>query len=171
MKRLSAIESQLSKLYEDIKAVDLTEDDRQTLVKLSIISRLPSVYGQLLVESVRRREWVAKMKRDSATLQEEVATYQEEEEKRRKKWMQTVDDIVAPEALQSRVLGIELGLQNEGGSWPMTTREELSEYLSSLLNVFGGCTLGLGRWLTGFLGLWVHRHKTRIFQCQDKEKM
>ena len=47
-----------------------------------MISRLPSVYGALLVESVRRREWVAKMRRDAATLQEELATYQDEEVKR-----------------------------------------------------------------------------------------
>ena len=58
------------------------------------------------------------MRKDAGTLQEEVATYQDEEEKRRKKWMRTIEDVVKPEALQSSVLGIELSLQNEGGSWP-----------------------------------------------------
>ncbi|GIZ37489.1 hypothetical protein CKM354_000093400 [Cercospora kikuchii] len=137
MRTLSAIESQLAKIYQAIREVDLPEEYHQALTTLSVVGRLPSVYGHLLVESVRRREWVAKMKRDSATLQEEVALYQEEEEKRRKKWMRNVDDLVSPDALQSRVLGIELNLQNEGGSWPMVTREELAEYLKVLLDVVG----------------------------------
>ncbi|CAK3912400.1 Autophagy-related 11 [Lecanosticta acicola] len=137
MRTLSAIESQLAKLYQDIKELDLPEDQQQAFVTLSIVSRLPSVYAQLLVESVRRREWVAKMKRDCSTLQEEVAAYQEEEDKRRKKWMRSVDDVVLPESLQSRVLGIELSLQNEGGSWPMTTREELTDYMNVLTSVYG----------------------------------
>jgi autophagy-related protein 11 len=78
------------------------------------------------------------MKRDSSTLQEEMATYQEEEEKRRKKWIHSVQDVVNMDALQSsRVLGIELSMQNEGGSWPMVTREELQEYLNTLLQVYG----------------------------------
>lgn len=137
MLTLASIESQLATLNQEIKDVDMTEEQQAPFVTLSIISRLPSVYGHLLVESVRRREWVAKMKRDSATLQEEVASYQEEEEKRRKKWMRIVDDLVPADALQSRVLGIELSLQNEGGSWPMVTREELAEYLNTLLDIFG----------------------------------
>ncbi|KXS94938.1 hypothetical protein AC578_6132 [Pseudocercospora eumusae] len=137
MRTLSMIESQLAKLYQDVKEVDVPEDQEAPFVTLSIVSRLPSVYGHLLVESVRRREWVAKMRRDSMTLQEEVAVYQEEEEKRRKKWMRNVDDLVSAEALQSRVLGIELNLQNEGGSWPMVTRDELDEYIKTLLDVFG----------------------------------
>ncbi|KAK5126880.1 hypothetical protein LTR08_004563 [Meristemomyces frigidus] len=137
MRALSGIESQLSELYTDIKGLEVPRDDQQAFEKLVVVTRLPSVYGQLLVESVRRREWVAKMKRDSATLQEEVATYQEEEDKRRKKWIRSIEDVVNPSALQSNVLGIELSLQNEGGSWPMVTREELDEYVKTLLDVYG----------------------------------
>lgn len=137
MRTLSRVESQLAEVYADVKSLEMPHDDQDAFVSLSIVARLPSVYGQLLVESVRRREWVAKMKRDSSTLQEEVATYQEEEDKRRKKWVRSVEDVVKPEALQNSVLGIELSLQNEGGSWPMVTREELQTYLGLLLDVFG----------------------------------
>ncbi|KAK6395571.1 hypothetical protein LTR65_010589 [Meristemomyces frigidus] len=137
MRALSGIESQLAELYADIKSLEVPQDGQQAFATLEIVARLPSVYGQLLVESVRRREWVAKMKRDSATLQEEVATYQEEEDKRRKKWVRSVEDIVNSGALQSNVLGIELSLQNEGGGWPMVTRDELDEYLKNLLDVYG----------------------------------
>ncbi|KAK1819005.1 oligomeric, coiled-coil, peripheral membrane protein [Friedmanniomyces endolithicus] len=137
MHTLSGIESELAGLYANVKSLEVPQHDQQVFVTLATVSRLPSVYGQLLVESVRRREWVAKMRRDSTTLQEEVATYQEEEDKRRKKWIRSVDDVVDADALQSNVLGIELSLQNEGGSWPMVTRDELQEYLNSLLSVYG----------------------------------
>lgn len=137
MRTLSAIESRLSEIYAGAKNLDMPKDDQEAFAALSTVSRLPSVYGQLLVESVRRREWVAKMRRDSATLQEEVATYQEEEDKRRKRWIRSVDDVASPEALQSHVLGIELSLRNEGGSWPQVTREELAEYLKTLTEVYG----------------------------------
>ncbi|TKA75805.1 hypothetical protein B0A55_06399 [Friedmanniomyces simplex] len=137
MRTLSGIESELAELYANVKSLEVPQDDQQIFATLATVSRLPSVYGQLLVESVRRREWVAKMRRDSATLQEEVATYQEEEDKRRKKWIRSVDDVVNADALQSNVLGIELNLQNEGGSWPMVTRDELQEYLNALLAVYG----------------------------------
>ncbi|KAK0262642.1 hypothetical protein B0A54_10537 [Friedmanniomyces endolithicus] len=137
MHTLSGIESELAGLYANVKSLEVPHDDQQVFVTLATVSRLPSVYGQLLVESVRRREWVAKMRRDSTTLQEEVATYQEEEDKRRKKWIRSVDDVVNADALHSNVLGIELSLQNEGGSWPMVTRDELQEYLNSLISVYG----------------------------------
>lgn len=137
MRTLSEIESRLAKLYQDIEQLDLPDDQEQPFQVMSIVSRLPIVYGHLLVESVRRREWVAKMKRDSHTLQEEVATYQEEEDRRRKKWARNVEDVVGADALQSRVLGIELSLRNEGGSWPMVTREELTDYHNTLLKVYG----------------------------------
>ncbi|WPH02811.1 Hypothetical protein R9X50_00567900 [Acrodontium crateriforme] len=137
MQTLSTIESKLAELYADIKGLEVPQDDQQAFASLSMITRLPSVYGQLLIESVRRREWVAKMKRDSATLQEEVATYQEEEDKRRKKWIRSVEDVVNLDALQNNVLGVEISLQNEGNSWPMVSREELHAYVESLMDIYG----------------------------------
>ena len=137
MRTLSRIESTLAPLYQDIKTLEAPRDEQQHFATLNTVSRLPSVYGALLVESVRRREWVAKMKRDAGTLQEKVATYQEEEDKRRKKWIRSIEDVVKPEALRSSVLGIEISLQNEGGSWPMVTRDELHEHLNNLAAVYG----------------------------------
>ena len=141
MRALSSIESGLAQVYQDIKALEAPQDDQQVFASLSGVSRLPSVYGALLVESVRRREWVTKMRRDAATLQEEVATYQDEEVKRRKRWASSVEDVVKPEAIRSNVLGIDLTLQNEGGSWPTVTREELQDYLNILLDTYGQCAV------------------------------
>lgn len=141
MRSLSRVESILSEVYQTAKTLELSPDEQQSFTALNIVSRLPSVYGALLVESVRRREWVAKMRRDAATLQEEAATYQDEEDKRRKKWIQSVEDVVRMEFLRSNVLGVELSLVNEGGSWPMVTREELEQHLETLLQVYGQCAV------------------------------
>lgn len=141
MRTLSSVESVLAELYQDIKTLKVPQDENDAFATLGIISRLPSVYGALLVESVRRREWVAKMRRDSGTLQEEVATYQDEEDKRRKKWVRTVEDVVKSDSLRSSVLGIELSLINEGGSWPLVTREELQDYLHILTEIYGQCAV------------------------------
>ena len=139
MRKLSGVETILAELHQSIKSIDVPADEQQAFATLAIVSRLPSVYGALLVESVRRREWVAKMRRDASTLQEEVATYQEEEDKRRKRWVRSVEDVVKLDALQSSVLGIELSLQNEGGSWPMVTRDELQNHLQILTDLYGQC--------------------------------
>ena len=141
MTTLSEIESFLAELYQEVKTLETPQAEQQAFATLSVISRLPSVYGALLVESVRRREWVAKMRKDAGTLQEEVATYQDEEEKRRKKWIRGVEDVVKPEALRSHVLGIEITLFNEGGSWPIVTREELQDYLNILIEIYGQCVV------------------------------
>lgn len=141
MRHLASIESDLAELFQNTKNLETPPDGQNAFSTLRIVSRLPSVYGALLIESLRRREWVAKMKRDAGTLQEEVATYQDEEDKRRKKWVRTVEDVAKSDALRSSVLGIELSLQNEGGSWPMVTRDELHEHLKVLQDVYGPCAL------------------------------
>ena len=141
MHTLSNIETILATLHPATKNFEAPVDEHGVFATLGIVSRLPSVYGALMIESVRRREWVSKMRRDAGTLQEELATYQDEEDKRRKKWIRSVEDLAQASALQSSVLGIELSLQNEGGSWPMITREDLQDYHKTLLDVYGPCAV------------------------------
>ncbi|TKX26400.1 putative autophagy-related protein 11 [Elsinoe australis] len=132
MQTLSRIESLLSKVYADIKGLDMPADDQAAFNTLNIVSRLPYVYGSLLIEAVRRREWIDKMKRDSSTLAEEMATYQEEESRRRQRWLNSIDDVVRPELAKSKALGIEVNLQSEPEQWPLVTRQEIEEYIDQL---------------------------------------
>ncbi|GAB7339428.1 hypothetical protein MBLNU457_6060t1 [Dothideomycetes sp. NU457] len=132
MRTLASIESQISKAYTEIKNLDMPENEQQAFTLLNVIARLPYAYGSLMVESVRRREWITKMKKDSSALAEEMATYQEEEEKRRKKWLNSIDDVVRTDMMKSKTLGIEVNLQAEEDSWPVVTRQELDEYISIL---------------------------------------
>lgn len=132
MQTLASVESRLSKAYADIKALEVPQDEQQAFNTLNIVSRLPYVYGSLLVEAVRRREWVEKMKKDASTLAEEVATYKEEEERRRKKWFNSIDDVIKPEVLKSKALGMDVNLKAEEDEWPAVTRQDVQDYLDML---------------------------------------
>ncbi|PNS20792.1 Autophagy-related protein 11 [Sphaceloma murrayae] len=132
MQTLSRIESLLSKIYADIKSLDMPAEDQAAFNTLNIVSRLPYVYGSLLIEAVRRKEWIDKMKRDSSTLAEEMATYQEEESRRRQRWLNSIDDVIRPELAKSKALGIEVNLQAEPEQWPVVSRQEIEEYVAQL---------------------------------------
>ncbi|KAK3076494.1 hypothetical protein LTS18_012860, partial [Coniosporium uncinatum] len=105
--------------------------------QLSLPGRLPLIYGSLLIEAVRRQEWVEKMKRDSAALAEEIAGYQEEEQRRRRKWAKTMNDVIRVDPVETKALGVEVNLQGQDGGWPHVSREDLDEYLKSLGGVEG----------------------------------
>ncbi|KAF2226345.1 autophagy-related protein 11-domain-containing protein [Elsinoe ampelina] len=135
MQALSRIESGLSRVLMDIKALDMPADDQAAFATLNVVSRLPFVYGSLLVEAVRRKEWIDKMKRDSGTLAEEMATYQEEESRRRQRWLNSIDDVIRPELAKSKALGIEVNLQTETEQWPIVSRQEIQEYIDQLVRI------------------------------------
>ncbi|KAG8626953.1 hypothetical protein KVT40_005898 [Elsinoe batatas] len=135
MQALSRIESGLSRVLMDIKALDMPADDQAAFATLNVVSRLPFVYGSLLVEAVRRKEWIDKMKRDSGTLAEEMATYQEEESRRRQRWLNSIDDVIRPELAKSQALGIEVNLQTETEQWPIVSRQEIQEYIDQLIRI------------------------------------
>lgn len=135
MQTLASIESRLSEVYTDIKKLDMPQDEQYVFNQLNILSRLPFVYGSLLIEAVRRREWIAKMKKDSSTLAEEMATYQEEEDRRRKKWFNSIDDVIRPEMVKAKALGVEVNLHSDEAQWPTVVRQTLHDYIQSLHSI------------------------------------
>lgn len=132
MKTLTSIESRLAQVHSNLKALGMSQSDQQAFDTLNVLSKLPFVYGSLMIEAVRRREWADKMKTDSATLAEEMATYQEEEERRRTKWLRSVDDVVKTEAFEAKPLGVEVNLQADDLEWPLVQRQSIQEYITTL---------------------------------------
>ena len=132
MQTLAKIESQLSQAYTEIKGLELPQDQQQAMDMLNVIARLPHVYGHLLIEAVRRQEWAEKIRKDTSTLAEEVATYQAEEERRRRKWFNTIDDVASDSVLAPKTLGMEVNLQANEEAWPIVTRQTLTGYIDSL---------------------------------------
>jgi autophagy-related protein 11 len=137
LQMVASIESQQAVLKESVNSLKMTEDDWSVVDRISLPSEIPSIYGSLLTEAVRRNEWINKMRRDSSNLAEEIAGYQEEEQRRRKKWIKTMKDII-PESFDSTTLGMEINLQGGGEDvWPEATRADLDEYIKALQEVQG----------------------------------
>ncbi|OCK86217.1 hypothetical protein K432DRAFT_376876 [Lepidopterella palustris CBS 459.81] len=137
MRAIGSIESAISSLTVELRTLDMPPEGLEAFELLALVSRLPFVYGSLLIEALRRREWVEKMKQDSSALAEEMAGFQEEEERRRKRWLKPIADLVNAEAVKGNMLGFEMNIQGEKDSWPAVSREELLEYLKTLNSLEG----------------------------------
>jgi autophagy-related protein 11 len=137
MRSIASIESAISSLSAELESIEIPQDGVAAFELISLVSRLPFIYGTLLVEAVRRREWMEKMKKDTSSLAEEMASYQEEEERRRKRWLKPIADVISVEAVQGNMLGFEMTVQPEKSSWPEISREDLQQYLNQLLRLEG----------------------------------
>jgi autophagy-related protein 11 len=137
LQMVAGIETQQNTLKHGVDSLKMTDEDWGIVDRISLASDIPSIYGSILIESIRRGEWTEKMRRDSANLAEEMAGYQEEEQKRRKKWLRNMKDFV-PERSDGTLLGLEINLQGgDIGHWPEATRQDLEDYVKALQRADG----------------------------------
>ena len=132
MQTISAIESMLASVHQQLSTLALDPESTKAVEFLSFVTQLPSLYGTLLIESLRRREWREKMTADSSTLAEEMAMYKEEETRRRKKWLKGMESHLNPDVADISSLAIEVNLRGDEKGWPYVTRETLSTFLEKL---------------------------------------
>ncbi|KAH7400572.1 autophagy-related protein 11-domain-containing protein [Phaeosphaeria sp. MPI-PUGE-AT-0046c] len=137
MQGITNIESVIASLNTELDAVGIPEEGVAAFELISLVGRLPYVYGTLLVEAVRRREWTERLRKDTSSLAEEMATFQEEEERRRKKWLKPIAEVVNLEAVQGGIVGFEMNVQPEKNIWPVVGRDDLQEYLQTLQSLDG----------------------------------
>ncbi|KNG49507.1 taz1-interacting factor 1 [Stemphylium lycopersici] len=137
MQGIATIESVIASMGADLEQISIPQEGVAAFELISLVGRLPYVYGTLLVEAVRRREWMERMERDTSSLAEEMATFQEEEERRRKRWLKPIADVVNLDAVQGGTLGFEMNVQPEKTVWPTVSREELLDYLKDLQRLDG----------------------------------
>ena len=132
LQHTSAIESLLASIHHKLANLDVEADGEQSFDLLNFVIKLPSIYGSLLIECVRRQEWNEKMTSDSSSLVEEMATYKEEEARRRKKWIKEMNDAVDLGSLDDMALGIEVNVQAQKQKWPAVSRDDITAYIQSL---------------------------------------
>ncbi|KAL8850334.1 MAG: hypothetical protein Q9221_004749 [Calogaya cf. arnoldii] len=137
LQNISAVESRIALVHTKLAKLDLDPDDQRVFETLGAATRLPSVYGLLLVECVRRLEWTEKITADSSTLVEEVATFKEEENQRRKKWVKDMGDVVDLGPLDETSLGFDINVQAERHNWPEVTRNDVHLYARTLRELQG----------------------------------
>ena len=137
MQKIAAIESTIAVTQSKLANLDVDKEEGQAFDTLNFVIRLPSIYGYLLIECVRRREWSDKMTADSSSLVEEIATFKEEEARRRKRWLKDMDGMVDLKTIDHMALGIDVNIQAQKQQWPTVSRKAVTDYIKALKNVGG----------------------------------
>jgi len=137
MQGIANIEAVMTSLNSELDSVSIPQEGITAFELISLVGRLPYIYGTLLVEAVRRREWTDRLQKDTSSLAEEMATFQEEEERRRKKWLKPIAEVVNLEAVQGGIVGFEMNVQPERSIWPAVSREDLQDYHQILQGLDG----------------------------------
>ncbi|KAL8649162.1 MAG: hypothetical protein Q9210_004569 [Variospora velana] len=132
LQNISSVESRIALVHTKLAKLDIDPEDGHAFDLLGSVIRLPSVYGLLLVECVRRLEWTDKITADSSTLVEEVATFKEEEVKRRKKWMKDMEGAVDLGSIDDMSVNIDINVQAEKQCWPTIGRQDIHAYVNTL---------------------------------------
>ena len=132
LQQTSIIESLLASIHHKLANLDLKPEEEQSFDLLDFVIKLPSIYGSLLVECVRRQEWSEKMTLDSSSLVEELATYKEEEARRRKKWVKDMSGAVDLGSLDDIAIGIDVNIQAQKQRWPKVGRNDITAYIQRL---------------------------------------
>lgn len=127
MRTISSLESRLADVNGQLVNLDL---DSNAFDVIYSVFQMPMVYGSILIESVRRREWSQKIKSDSLSLVEEMAVLRDEEQRRRKKWLKSMGDFVT--VTDSTAPGIEVNMQGQDEEWPDVARKEIEYYIDDL---------------------------------------
>ncbi|KAI4126495.1 MAG: hypothetical protein LQ338_003714 [Usnochroma carphineum] len=132
LQNISSVESRIAMVHAKLAKLDIDPEDGQAFEALGAATRLPSVYGLLLVECVRRLEWTDRITVDSSSLVEEVATSKDEEIKRRKKWITDMEGAVDLGPLDDMSVNIDVNVHAEKQKWPRAGREDIHAYIGAL---------------------------------------
>jgi autophagy-related protein 11 len=132
MHDIASLTSMVADANARFAALDLDGDALDAFQLLTTVNVLPITYASFLAEAIRRREWNEKVKSDSSTLANEMATFQDEEAKRRRRWQKSTGAALWGEKTERKVIGLEVNLLGEEEEWPQATRQDLEELLEVL---------------------------------------
>lgn len=132
LQQTALVESSIASVHHKLANLDVETGNEQPFDLLNFVIRLPSLYGSLLVECVRRQEWTEKMTTDSSSLVEEMATHKEEETRRRKKWTKDMNGAVDLGSFDDMALGIEVDVRAKKENWPKVSRTDITAYVQRL---------------------------------------
>lgn len=132
MQKVAEVEGLFANADVQVKNLDFQVDDDDALDLTNLVVQLPFIYGALLLESIRRREWAQKIRDESTNLAEDIAGYREEEEKRRRRWHKTIGGVVVEDTANAAVLNFELNLHPDLGAWPDVDRQDVLDYIAVL---------------------------------------
>lgn len=132
MQKISVLESTVAQIHGQMANLGMETEDGEAFDTLNLLVKLPLIYGALLVECVRRREWNEKITTDSSSLVEEMATFKEEEARRRKKWIKDMGGAVVLDKIDDMALGVEVNIHAQKQAWPNVGRQDVTRYIRTL---------------------------------------
>lgn len=132
MQKISVLESTVAHIHGQLANLGVETEDGEAFDILNFLIKLPLIYGSLVIECVRRREWNEKITADSSSLVEEMATFKEEETRRRKKWIKDMGGAVGLDNLDGMALDVEVNIHAQKQAWPNVGRQDVTRYIRTL---------------------------------------
>ena len=132
MHDIASLTGLLHETNKRFESINLDGDGFDAFNLLSTLKTLPVTYASFVAEAIRRREWNDKVRSDSSTLANEMATFQDEEGRRRRKWQKNTGTTLWGEKAERNVMGLEVNLHGEEEEWPQASRLDLEDILEAL---------------------------------------
>ena len=128
---ISKTQSNLAGLQGRVSSLALTEDGQHSLEVLDRIFRLPSVYGFILIEAIRRSEWNDRTVADLKVFKEELSQHKDDELRRRKKWTNSMSGFLSEDTATVNAIS-DFTFATPSNPWPFVSREEIFSYIDDL---------------------------------------
>ncbi|KFY18379.1 hypothetical protein V493_08669 [Pseudogymnoascus sp. VKM F-4281 (FW-2241)] len=132
MQGIATLNTLCTEMNRRTDGLEISDDGQKSLELILLVARLPIVYASFVAEAIRRREWSDKMKSDSSTLANEMASFQDEEGRRRKRWQKNTGFYFWAEKPERKVLGLEVNLLGEEDQLPLVSRQDLEDLVNRL---------------------------------------
>lgn len=131
LREISRIQSTLAALQNQLSTLALSEDGQNSLETLDRTFRLPSAYGSILIEAIRRSEWNDRIVADLKALKDELSQHKEDELKRRRKWTNTMSGFLCDDSVSAHAIS-DFSFSTPANPWPFVSREEIFGYIDDL---------------------------------------
>lgn len=133
LQTISLIQSGLGDFQSQVNNLGLTPEGLEACEVVRAVFDLPVAYGSTLIESIRRSEWAEKIKANADRVTQDLQAYRDQEHRRRKKWMKSMGGLIN-DVSDENGLGIEMSAPKSDGTFPLSSRQEVFDYIESLRN-------------------------------------
>ncbi|OBT83302.1 hypothetical protein VE02_07955 [Pseudogymnoascus sp. 03VT05] len=132
MQGIATLNTLCTEMNRRTDGLEISDDGQKSLELILLVARLPIVYASFVAEAIRRREWSDKMKSDSSTLANEMASFQDEEGRRRNRWQKNTGFYFWAEKPERKIRGLEVNLLGEEDQLPLVSRQDLEDLIDKL---------------------------------------
>ena len=139
LQQVSTLDSLIATAHRTLNSVSMSEVNVQALELLDNAIKLPIVFGSILIECVKRREWIQKMQLEPGLDLEERSSLKAEEIKRRHRWAEDMGSNVNVSLFDAITMGVEPDEpESQHDTYLHLSREHIEAFLAELQLAEGG---------------------------------